>query len=75
MYMVTLCGLEDEVYLGPDQTPLTQRVVNIGLTYDHRVVNGREAVAMLCDIKQDLESLDRLVAVVGSHPLSRCRAG
>jgi pyruvate/2-oxoglutarate dehydrogenase complex dihydrolipoamide acyltransferase (E2) component len=47
-----------------DGAPVPATVVTLGLAYDHRVVNGREAVAFLravSDSLSDPEQLEQLV--------------
>ncbi len=53
--VVTLCGTEHEVFLDGSGAVSARPCVTIGLSYDHRVVNGREAVLFLRGIKHWLE--------------------
>ncbi|MCD9587289.1 2-oxo acid dehydrogenase subunit E2 [Streptomyces sp. 8ZJF_21] len=53
---VALPGVLDEVVLDADGAPRRRRVVNLGLAYDHRVLNGRTAMAFLRALKEFLES-------------------
>lgn len=53
---VALPGVLDEVVLDADGAPRRRRVVNLGLAYDHRVLNGRTAMAFLRALKELLES-------------------
>ena len=60
--MVSVGAVGEE--LRPDATgaPAVRRVVHIGLAYDHRVVNGRDAVLFLGRLRDSLEDhawLDR----------------
>ncbi|QLH25629.1 2-oxo acid dehydrogenase subunit E2 [Streptomyces sp. Rer75] len=52
---VVLPGVLEEVVLDADGTPRRRRVVNLGLAYDHRVLNGRTAMAFLRALKETLE--------------------
>ncbi|ONF75005.1 2-oxo acid dehydrogenase subunit E2 [Amycolatopsis keratiniphila] len=53
---VTLAGTRTELTLTPEGAPLPQQVATISLTYDHRVVNGRDATGFLRDLKNTLET-------------------
>ena len=55
--VVTLCGTEQEVFMDAEGRPQTRERVTIGLSYDHRVVNGREAVLFLAGVKRFLEEV------------------
>jgi 2-oxoglutarate dehydrogenase E2 component (dihydrolipoamide succinyltransferase) len=54
--VVCLAGVTHELALDDAGEVTTHRVVNISTVYDHRVVNGREAVAFLQALKEELES-------------------
>ncbi|MFE1950023.1 2-oxo acid dehydrogenase subunit E2 [Streptomyces sp. NPDC059524] len=54
--VIALTGTRSEVVLAADGRPGTRKVATIGLSYDHRVVNGRDAVAFLRDVKRLLET-------------------
>jgi len=54
--VVSLGGTEERLVLDAEGRPVARRHVHIGLVYDHRVVNGRDAMAFLQSLKQDLES-------------------
>jgi 2-oxoglutarate dehydrogenase E2 component (dihydrolipoamide succinyltransferase) len=58
--MLTLGGILDELYLDASGTPAPRRYVHIGLSFDHRVVNGRDAVAFLRCVKDLVEHPERL---------------
>ncbi|CCH19520.1 Putative E2 dihydrolipoyl acyltransferase [Micromonospora lupini str. Lupac 08] len=58
--VVAIGGTQDELALDTDGRVVTRRFVNLSAVYDHRVVNGREAVAFLQAVKAALESPDRL---------------
>ncbi|WP_327011812.1 2-oxo acid dehydrogenase subunit E2 [Dactylosporangium sp. NBC_01737] len=47
---VSLAGRQTEVFLDPAGAPAQRTVVQLGLAYDHRVLNGRDAVAFLRDL-------------------------
>lgn len=54
--VVSLGGTEERLVLDADGRPVVRRYVHIGLVYDHRVVNGRDAMVFLQSLKQDLEA-------------------
>jgi len=45
--VMSVGGPRQEVFLSESGQPLEKTVVNLGLTHDHRVVNGREAAGFL----------------------------
>lgn len=53
--VVCLAGVQAEPALTDAGGLAARRVVNISVTYDHRVINGRDAVLFLQAIKSDLE--------------------
>lgn len=53
---VTLTGARTELGLDDEGTVVPRTVTDIGLAYDHRFVNGRDAVLFLQRIRQALES-------------------
>lgn len=54
--VVCLAGVSHELVLDDVGEVAVRRVVNISLVYDHRVVNGREAVAFLQALKAAVQS-------------------
>ncbi|MEV5281838.1 MULTISPECIES: 2-oxo acid dehydrogenase subunit E2 [unclassified Streptomyces] len=61
---VTLCGPSDEVALDDSGRAYRRPVVHLGLAYDHRVVNGREAMTFLTALRDTLESAHQLGALI-----------
>ena len=55
---LTLTGSRAELALAEDGTVVTRTVSNLGLAYDHRFVNGRDATLFLRQIKENLETRD-----------------
>ncbi|MFJ6436001.1 2-oxo acid dehydrogenase subunit E2 [Streptomyces sp. NPDC091416] len=53
--MVSVGAVDEEYRPGADGTPRTVRYVHLGLAYDHRVVNGRDAVRFLNGVRAVLE--------------------
>ncbi|SBV04584.1 Pyruvate/2-oxoglutarate/acetoin dehydrogenase complex, dehydrogenase (E1) component [Streptomyces sp. Ncost-T6T-1] len=58
--MVSMGAVGEEYRAGQDGTPTPVRTVHLGLAYDHRVINGRDAVLFLTRIKARLEQPDEL---------------
>ncbi|MFG1883920.1 2-oxo acid dehydrogenase subunit E2 [Micromonospora sp. NPDC049102] len=58
--VVAIGGTQDELALDVDGQVVSRRFVNLSAVYDHRIVNGREAVAFLQAVKAALESPDHL---------------
>ncbi|MDZ5443036.1 2-oxo acid dehydrogenase subunit E2 [Micromonospora sp. 4G57] len=58
--VVAIGGTQDELALDAAGQVVVRRFVNLSAVYDHRVVNGREAVAFLQAVKAALEAPDRL---------------
>ncbi len=52
---VAVCAPQRELALAPDGTPVYRDWLTVGVAYDHRVVNGRDAVLFLDAVKQRLE--------------------
>jgi pyruvate/2-oxoglutarate dehydrogenase complex dihydrolipoamide acyltransferase (E2) component len=53
--IVSLTGIGVEIVLSAEGDPREQQTVGLGLSYDHRVVNGREANAFLMRLKRLIE--------------------
>ncbi|MGI5241708.1 2-oxo acid dehydrogenase subunit E2 [Dactylosporangium sp. CA-139066] len=53
---VSLPATQRELDLADDGTVTARTVVQLGLAYDHRVINGREAVLFLAALRELLES-------------------
>lgn len=62
--MVSVGAVGEEYRAGQDGTPTPVRTVHLGLAYDHRVVNGRDAVLFLTRLKARLEQPDQLRALL-----------
>lgn len=54
---VAVTAPRPELYLDDDGRPATRTVTQVGLAYDHRVVNGREAARFLAALAQALQQL------------------
>ncbi|MFI6536446.1 2-oxo acid dehydrogenase subunit E2 [Nonomuraea sp. NPDC050547] len=54
--VVALAGTRQELTLDTENQVRPHKIANISVVYDHRVVNGRDAVAFLRDLKTALEA-------------------
>jgi len=52
------------VCVGPDRAIVARPMMNVALTYDHRLVDGREAVTFLKSIKESVEDPRRMILSV-----------
>ena len=52
------------VCVGPDHAIVARPMMNVALTYDHRLVDGREAVTFLKSIKESVEDPRRMMLSV-----------
>jgi 2-oxoglutarate dehydrogenase E2 component (dihydrolipoamide succinyltransferase) len=59
---VSLAATRPELFRGAGGTVTQRRVVHLGLAYDHRVINGRDAVAFLRAVSRTLDSGAALAA-------------
>ncbi|HEX3786923.1 MAG TPA: 2-oxo acid dehydrogenase subunit E2 [Pseudonocardiaceae bacterium] len=53
--VLCLCANQEELYRDEQGGIGTRRYVNLGLGYDHRVINGRDAVSFLRELKARCE--------------------
>ena len=53
---LSMCALQQELVPGPDGAPVPHEYFYLGLVYDHRLINGHEAMAFLGAIRNGLES-------------------
>lgn len=65
---LALAGAQPEVALAADGTPSVRTTAHIGLAYDHRFINGRDAVQFLRAVKQAMENPTDLTGGTGSPP-------
>lgn len=63
--VVTLCAERSEVALAEASMPFARPVTTVAVTYDHRYLNGRDAVRFLTAVKQDLETADAIARLAG----------
>jgi 2-oxoglutarate dehydrogenase E2 component (dihydrolipoamide succinyltransferase) len=64
--MLSLGSTREELYLDPAEGVSSRPGLHLGLAYDHRVINGREAGHFLRAIKDVLESADRVAGIAES---------
>ena len=62
--IASLCGPTNELALDESGGVYARDVVYLGLTYDHRFVNGRDAMRLLADVRAVLESPAHLAALL-----------
>ncbi|MGW8743706.1 2-oxo acid dehydrogenase subunit E2 [Streptomyces sp. NPDC055794] len=58
--MLSVGAVDDECRIDADGRVSAHRVVHLGLAYDHRVINGRDAVLFLSRIKSLLQEPEKL---------------
>jgi 2-oxoglutarate dehydrogenase E2 component (dihydrolipoamide succinyltransferase) len=63
--MLSLSGIERELVLRKSAAPTARPFFHLGIAYDHRAINGRDAMLFLRDIKITFESAERLTALLG----------
>ncbi|MGZ3146457.1 2-oxo acid dehydrogenase subunit E2 [Lentzea chajnantorensis] len=59
---LSLGGIDEQLVLDQQGRPEARRFAHLGLVYDHRVVNGRDAMVFLGDLKRALEAPAALAA-------------
>jgi len=58
--MLTFCSIQSELRLDTRGAPFAARFFHLGLAYDHRLLNGREAALFLRAVKASVEAPARL---------------
>lgn len=53
---VSLCAIQDELVLDPDGGVRRRSYLNLAMTYDHRLINGADAMLFLTELRDSLES-------------------
>ncbi len=53
---VSLCAVQDELILDDDGGVRCRPYLNLAMTYDHRLINGRDAMLFLGELRDSLES-------------------
>jgi 2-oxoglutarate dehydrogenase E2 component (dihydrolipoamide succinyltransferase) len=69
--MVNLCSVQQELRLDDAGQPAVSRYFHLGLAYDHRLINGREAAAFLRAVKGAVESPDYLRLLTRNETVSQ----
>ena len=54
--MLSLGSIQEELFLDGDGTPVVRTYCHLGVAYDHRVINGYDAVQFVAEIKRDFET-------------------
>ncbi len=54
--MLSLGSIQEELSLDGDGTPVVRTYCHLGVAYDHRVINGYDAVQFVAEIKRDFET-------------------
>lgn len=62
--MLSLCAVQEELHLTETRAVAVRSTFPLGISYDHRVVNGRDAVRFLRELKTAFEDPDRLRELV-----------
>ena len=61
---VSLCSVQQETVIDDDGAVRRHSYLNLAMTYDHRLINGRDAVLFLSELRDSLESrqaVDRIL--------------
>ncbi|MBF9132807.1 2-oxo acid dehydrogenase subunit E2 [Plantactinospora sp. S1510] len=53
---LSVAGMQQELRLDADGRPVPHEYLYVGVAYDHRVINGADAVAFLTALRDDLET-------------------
>jgi 2-oxoglutarate dehydrogenase E2 component (dihydrolipoamide succinyltransferase) len=53
---VSLCAVQDELVLDPDGGVRRRSYLNLAMTYDHRLINGADAMLFLAELRDSLEN-------------------
>ena len=70
---LALAGAQQVVVIDDDGNVAARTVANIGLAYDHRFINGAQALQFLQAVKGTLESPDHLIGAAADTSLSQDR--
>jgi 2-oxoglutarate dehydrogenase E2 component (dihydrolipoamide succinyltransferase) len=62
--MLSLCATRPELALDRDGAVVSRSVFQLGMAYDHRVINGRDAVVFLRAIRSYFERANRVEALL-----------
>lgn len=63
--MLCLCSTQEELYQADSGEIVIRRYVHLGITYDHRIVNGRDATLFLQELKCTLAEPGSLSLLAG----------
>jgi 2-oxoglutarate dehydrogenase E2 component (dihydrolipoamide succinyltransferase) len=62
---VSLCAVQDELVLDDDGNVRRRSYLNLAMTYDHRLINGADAMLFLAELRESLESRASLERILG----------
>lgn len=62
---LSLCSVQEETILDEDGGVRRRSYLNLAMTYDHRLINGRDAVLFLSELRDSLESRQSVERVFG----------
>lgn len=62
---LSLCSVQEETVLDEDGGVRRRSYLNLAMTYDHRLINGRDAVLFLSELRDCLESRQAIERVFG----------
>lgn len=62
---LSLCSVQEETVLDDDGGVRRRSYLNLAMTYDHRLINGRDAVLFLSELRDCLESRQAIERVFG----------
>ncbi|HXR65477.1 MAG TPA: 2-oxo acid dehydrogenase subunit E2, partial [Ktedonobacteraceae bacterium] len=65
--ILSLCSVQEELYLDQAESVSLRHYCNLGITYDHRSINGAAAVQFLQTLKSSIETLK----IPGEEPGTR----
>jgi 2-oxoglutarate dehydrogenase E2 component (dihydrolipoamide succinyltransferase) len=62
---ISLCSIQEEVILDEDGSVRRRSYLNLVMTYDHRLINGRDAVLFVSALRDNLESRQSVEDLLG----------
>jgi 2-oxoglutarate dehydrogenase E2 component (dihydrolipoamide succinyltransferase) len=62
---ISLCAVHDELILDDEGGVRRRPFLNLAMTYDHRLINGRDAMLFLAELRDSLESRPSVERLLG----------
>jgi 2-oxoglutarate dehydrogenase E2 component (dihydrolipoamide succinyltransferase) len=62
---ISLCAVQDELVLDDEGGVRRRPFLNLAMTYDHRLINGRDAMLFLGELRDSLESRPSVERLLG----------